>query len=296
MADGFSPLHQLRGLAEIGVRTGGIDHCTDLTLANDRAGKYCFAGFARRRQQLSGQRGLIDLHRVAVQQARVCRHDVAEAHADDVARHQLARGRVDPLPVAYNPGLDRQRRLQCGDGVPRLVFFPEAYKSVGHKQNEDDAEIRPVPGHRRQDDRRFDHPRDRTPKIVEKFQQLIGLLFLNLVGPILSKAFFCLRLAQAIRRRPQFFSTSASGRVFKSSFTLGFNLGFDMEEALGWSASGFSAVAADALRFFMRVSIMGAVSRALMRASDVSGTAVCWTTGISRQAGVRRQDEPCTSA
>ena len=98
-------------------------------------------------QRFARQRGLIHLHRVARQQARIRRHNVAQAHADDVARHQLARRRGDPLPITFHPGLDRQLGLQGGDGVARLVFFPESDHGVGNKQKEDDGKIRPVPDH-----------------------------------------------------------------------------------------------------------------------------------------------------
>ncbi len=135
MADGVRLLHQFRRLAEIGVRARGIDQCADLALTNDRTGEYGLAGLARGGQRLSRQRGLIHLDRVALQQARIRRHDVAEAHADDVARHQLTRRRGDPFPIAFHPCLDRQRGLQGGDGVARLVFFPEPDHGVGQKQN-----------------------------------------------------------------------------------------------------------------------------------------------------------------
>ena len=82
-----------------------------------------------------GQRGLIDLDRVAVEQARVGGHDVAEAHPDDVARHQLARRRGDPLPVALDPRLDRQLRLQRRDRLARLVLLPEPHAGVGDQQD-----------------------------------------------------------------------------------------------------------------------------------------------------------------
>jgi hypothetical protein len=85
-------------------------------------------------QRFAGQRGLIHFHRVARQQARIRRHDVAQAQADDVARHQLTRRRVGPLPITFDLGLDRQLGLQGGDGVARLMFFPESDHGVGKKQ------------------------------------------------------------------------------------------------------------------------------------------------------------------
>ena len=52
-------------------------------------------------------------------------------------------------PIPFHPGLDRQLGLQGGDGVARLVFFPESDHGVGHEQKENDEEVGPVPGERR---------------------------------------------------------------------------------------------------------------------------------------------------
>ena len=46
MADGVRLLHQLRRLAEVGVRTGAVDQRGDFTLTNDRTGKYGLARLA----------------------------------------------------------------------------------------------------------------------------------------------------------------------------------------------------------------------------------------------------------
>ena len=173
---------------------GGVHHRVDLALADDRAREHRLARFARDGQRLARQRGLIHLHRVALEQARVRRHDVAQAHADDVARHQFARRRGGPLPVTLHPGRDRQLGLQSGDGVARLVFLPEPDHGVGQKQNEDDGEVRPMPGDRRKDHGHFDHPGDGTPEIGEELQERIGLLFFNLVGPVLGQPFLRLGL------------------------------------------------------------------------------------------------------
>ena len=200
MADGVRLLHQLRGLAEVRVCAGGVHHRADFTLANDRTGKHRLAGFTRGGQRLSRQRGLIHFHRIAVQQARIRRHDVAEAHADDVTRHKLTRRRVDPLPIAFHPGLDRQLGLEGLDGVARLALFPESHHGVGHKQKEDDEKVRPVTDHARQNHRHLDHPRDRTPKIGEELQERISLLFFNLVRSILSQPALRLGLSETVQR------------------------------------------------------------------------------------------------
>ena len=77
MADGMGRLHELRGLAEIGVLTCGIDQCADFALADNRAGKHRLAGFACGRQGFPCQRGLIHFHRVTIQQACIRWHNIA---------------------------------------------------------------------------------------------------------------------------------------------------------------------------------------------------------------------------
>ena len=215
MADGVRLLHQLRRLAEVGFLACGIDHCANFALADDRTGKYCVAGFALGGQRLSCQRGLIHLHRVAVQQSRIRRHNIAQAHADDVARHQLTRRWVDPLPIPFHPSVARQFGFQGGDGVARLAFFPESDHGVGHQQQKDDEKIRPVSDYARQNHRYFDHPGDGPPKIREEFQERIGFLFFNLIRPILRQPVLRLGLSEAVRRRPQLFLHFQHGKGFQ---------------------------------------------------------------------------------
>ena len=238
MADGNRRLHQFRRLAEIGVLARRIDQRTDLAATNDRTGEYGLAGFARGGQRFSRQRRLIDRNLVAVQQTRICRHDVAQAQADGVARHQFPRRRGDPFSIAFHPGLNRQSGLQGINGVARLVLFPEPDHGVGDKQEEDDEKIGPVPDHARQNHRHFDHPRDGTPKIGEEFQERISLLLFNLVGPILGQPFLRLGLRETVRRRPQFFLHLRQGQGFQIVLCAGLRtrLGFG---TLGLVGIGF---------------------------------------------------------
>ena len=205
MADGDRRLHQFRRLAEVGFAAGRVDERIDFAATNDRPGEDGVAGFARGGQRFPGERRLVYGYLVAVQQARIRRHDVTEAQSDDVSGHKFARRRIDPLPVTSHPGLDRERRLQGGDSVARLMLFPEADHGVGEKEKEDDAKVRPMLGRRRQDHRRFDHPGDWTPEIGQELQDLVGLLLRDLIRPILSEPLLRLSLSQAIWRRTQFF-------------------------------------------------------------------------------------------
>ena len=62
-----------------------------------------------------------------------------------------------------------------------------------------------MPRRRRQDHRRFDHPGDRTPKIGQEFEDLVGLLLSDFVRPVLRQPFLRLGFGQAVGRRTQLF-------------------------------------------------------------------------------------------
>ena len=144
VADRRRVLDQLGRFSEVSVRARRVDECTDLTLADDGAGEHRVTRVVSHREGLSGQRGLIDLHLVARQQPGVGRHDVPHAQADDVARHQLTRGRGHPLPVTPHPGLDRQLGLEGVDGLARRVLLGKADDGVRQQEDEDDEEVGPV--------------------------------------------------------------------------------------------------------------------------------------------------------
>jgi hypothetical protein len=77
MTDGVRLLNELRGLPEVGLGASGVDQRAALTSPNDRPRKHCIARVSRRGQGLTRQRGLIDRHRISVEQASVRRDDVA---------------------------------------------------------------------------------------------------------------------------------------------------------------------------------------------------------------------------
>ena len=65
MADGFDPLHQLRGLAKVGFVARGVNHGVNFTLTDNRAGKDRRAGLGGDGQGFAGQRRLVHLNRIA---------------------------------------------------------------------------------------------------------------------------------------------------------------------------------------------------------------------------------------
>ena len=199
MTDGMRLLDEFRRLAEISVGAGGIHECGALTPANDRPGEHRLPGLARGRETFARQRGLIHRHGVPVQQARIRRHDVALFQLDDIARHQLSRGRGHPLSVAFHPGLGGEFRLQGGNRIARGAFFPESHNRVGAQENQNDEEIRPMLDDARQDHRGLDHPGYRTPKIGEELEERILLLHRQLIRSILCEPLCRLGSGEAVR-------------------------------------------------------------------------------------------------
>ena len=197
MADGVRVLHQFGGLAEVGAGAGGIHQGADLTLPDDRPGEHGVTGCAGRGQRLPGQRGLIDLDLVAVEQPGVGGHDVTQAQPDHITGHQLPRRRGDPCAVAFHARVDRELGFEGLNRVACLPFLGVADHTVGQQQQQDDEEIRPVPDRAGQDDGDLDHPRDRPPEVAEELQQRVGLVLGDLVRPVLRQPLRGLGLTQA---------------------------------------------------------------------------------------------------
>ena len=118
----------------------------------------------------------------------------------DVARHQFARYRVDPLSIPFHCGFGREFGLQRGNFVARLMFLPKCHHCIREEQKENDEEIQPVPDHARQNHRGFNHPRNGSPEIGEKLQESIGFLFRDLVRPVFRQPLLGFGLAEAVRR------------------------------------------------------------------------------------------------
>ena len=79
MTDGLAVFDELGSLAEVGVSPCGVDEGADLTLAHDRCRKYRVARTACGGQRFTGQRRLVHLDRISLEQSRVSGDDVAVA-------------------------------------------------------------------------------------------------------------------------------------------------------------------------------------------------------------------------
>ncbi len=211
----MSLLDELRGLAKVGVRPGGIDDGVNLTLADDGTGVDSAAGLRGDWQRFASQGGLIHLDRVAVEQTRIRGNDVTQTETDYVAGYHLARLGILPLAIPLDFGLDRQTGFQGGNGIPRLVFFPESNQSVGAQQQKNHEEIEPVTDKAGEDHGSFNHPWNGAPEIGKKLQVFVGLLFLDLVRPILRLTLHDLGLCESVSRCAELLHQLRHGERFQ---------------------------------------------------------------------------------
>jgi hypothetical protein len=170
-------------------------------VANDRPGVDRVSSAGNHGQRLPGQRRLVDLHRITLQNQGVRRYDVPKTQPDEISGHELAGGDGRPLAGSADAGLQCQFSLERGNGVARLVFFPEADDRVDDQQCEYDAEIGPVADNGREDGGRLDHPGNRTPEVVKELEDRVCLVLGQLVVAILLQAALELVLAEAAGQR-----------------------------------------------------------------------------------------------
>uniref|UniRef100_J3L015 Uncharacterized protein n=1 Tax=Oryza brachyantha TaxID=4533 RepID=J3L015_ORYBR len=177
VADLVGAVDEVRRLPKEGVHAGGDDDGVDLALLARRPRVDALAGALGHRQRLAGERRLVHLKRVALEEARVGRHDVAELNADYVAGDEDGGILLRPPPVAENLRLGsqvRHERLRRAAGVALLEV---RYARVEQQQHDDPDEVlpirRPVAAVRQRDrhDRgHFHHPRQRVPHEPQKLQ------------------------------------------------------------------------------------------------------------------------------
>ena len=90
---------------------------------------------------LTGQRGLFDLHRGALEHAAVGRDGVARLEHDHVAGHELGARQVHELAVAQHLGLRRAHLLQGLESLLALGFLDHAQHRVDDNDEHDDGDI-----------------------------------------------------------------------------------------------------------------------------------------------------------
>ena len=152
---------QLADAADLGGRAGGDDDAGALAVGHERA-RVGHRGSGRRaaprrrpgrslldRQRLAGQRRLLDLQALGLDQAQIGGHPVARLQEHDVARHQLLGRYGEALAAADH---DRLGRQHVPDGVERLLglaLLDVADHGIDHDHGQYHRRVDPVRERRR---------------------------------------------------------------------------------------------------------------------------------------------------
>ncbi len=162
-------------------------------------------GFRRlfHRHGFAGQRGLLHLHRRALDDPRVGGDGVPRLEVDDVAGHQLFASDHGQLPVAENLGGGGRHRLQRLNGLFGLVFLHDAEHGIQNDDRQDDEHVgERLPRVRRRDGgkhrRRQQHEDHRIGELLQEPGKQADLFPLRkLVFPIQPQPFFDFRRLKA---------------------------------------------------------------------------------------------------
>ena len=136
MADSDCRLHQFRRLAKIGFAAGRVDQGVDFAATNDRPGEDGVAQFTGGGHEIAGQADWsTDI--VAVQQARVGPHDVAQAQANGIAGTSSRAARLTHFPSRLTLALIASVAFSAAMAL--LAYAPpKSDHGVGKKQKQDD--------------------------------------------------------------------------------------------------------------------------------------------------------------
>jgi hypothetical protein len=205
VADVVGAVDEVRRLAEEGAHAGGDDDGLDLPLLDGGAREDLLPRVLVHGERLTGERRLVDLERVPLEQPRVGGDDVAELDADDVTGHQDRRVLLLPPAVPQQLGLGRQPGHERRRGVPGVGLLDVADGGVDEEQRDDADEVLPVgrpaaavgerDGH---DGRHLHDPRERVPHEAQELEEVVLLLLLQLVGPERPEPVLALRAGQPL--------------------------------------------------------------------------------------------------
>ena len=199
-------------LAHLGLHAGGghdggtaaVDHggahvAHVLTVAQRHVvgalGEHDGLGVLLDRDGLAGERGLLDLHRGALDDAAVRGDGVAGLEQDDVAGDQIGARQVLEPPVADDLGLGGAHLLEGGEGLLGLGLLDHAEHGVDDDDGEDDDDVGPLGltldgtrdgGDGGGDDQHDDHGVRHL--LEEALPQRCLLFFIELVGTELGEA------------------------------------------------------------------------------------------------------------
>ena len=135
------------------------------------------------------QRTFLDPH--------IGRHNAALPQMEHVAGHEFLRATGHPRAVAPHPCLHAQLLPQQRQHLLRVALLKITQDRIEDEQSRDDRSLDDLAQKDLNDDRRFQQPRNRCPKLPHQFPQRDALLLNHRIRPKLLQPRLRLRSAQA---------------------------------------------------------------------------------------------------
>ena len=159
-------------------------------------------GVLRDRKRFTRERGLREAEIGGRQEARVCRHSMARARLDHIARHERVRIDQSELPVTNHcrsRDVELEQRLHRPPGSP---FGRETDDRVDHEHDADRGGLEPIAECQRHQRRRQKQDDHDAGQLIAKDAERRGWRgWSETVGSVLLQARPCLRLGQTGARR-----------------------------------------------------------------------------------------------
>ena len=205
-------IHKTGDLSELRLHAGSCHHKNAPAAGYQGAGechigliaqgRLCFRlQYARpllHRQRLSGQRALIHLKIVALQQPSVCRHQTSCIQQHNISRHQLRRWNF-PLPsIPQYPGSRCRKFFQAFQRFSGLFVLDRSQNRIHRDDRKDDHRTFPTSGKNGNGCRRDQNQHQKILKLLQKdLPGLLSRILLQCILTILCIPRFCLP-----RRKP----------------------------------------------------------------------------------------------
>ena len=216
-------VHQLGNVTQLGVHAGTGDQHHRAAVSDQRAGEHHVllvsqGGLARRqsvggllhRLGFTGQRALVHLQGIALQQAAVGNHQVARLQVHDVAGHHLGTRHFLAHAVPQDLGHRGGHGFQAFQTFFRLQILHGAQHRVHDEHRKDDQSALHIAGHHGDHRRHGQNKDQQVLKLLQEdhqraflfaFRQLVGAVLLQPPGSLLSGQAVCcgLYLLQGLR-------------------------------------------------------------------------------------------------
>jgi hypothetical protein len=159
--------NEFRGAAEPGARSGSRDFRHRLAASHQRSGIGLNAGTRFDGYRLAREHRLVE-EDFSRGKARIGSDDGTQRQLHHIAGHQFDRWYGCPFAVPVDGCVEREPRLQRGEGRLSATFLKQPQRGVEQQERGDDRGLDELAEHDFQHDRGLEHPRNRRPEFFDR--------------------------------------------------------------------------------------------------------------------------------